>query len=244
MGPADPHDLDTGDDGCESCSATTTTLPSGVRRPRAAVAAGQHGRDRRRRRHRRRRHQPVDQQRRGQGASSTCCASSSDAIVVGAGTVRVEGYPSDASRWSWSPAAARCRRPSAAARPRPGADGDGVAPRRAWRRRARCWASEHVLVLGSHRVDLARLKDELVPRGFRHLLSEGGPHLLRDLLDQGVRRRARHHGRAALVGGGAPPDHRRPARRRTPAAGTPWSSRTAPSWPGGCRRAVGARSAG
>jgi riboflavin biosynthesis pyrimidine reductase len=43
-----------------------------------------------------------------------------------------------------------------------------------------------VLVLGSHRVDLARLKDELVLRGYRHLLSEGGPHLLRDLLDQGV----------------------------------------------------------
>ena len=41
-------------------------------------------------------------------------------------------------------------------------------------------------MLGSHRVDLARLKDELVLRGFRHLLSEGGPHLLRDLLDQGV----------------------------------------------------------
>ena len=46
--------------------------------------------------------------------------------------------------------------------------------------------SENVLVLGSHRVDLARLKDELVLRGFRQLLSEGGPHLLRDLLDQGV----------------------------------------------------------
>jgi riboflavin biosynthesis pyrimidine reductase len=45
---------------------------------------------------------------------------------------------------------------------------------------------ENVLVLGSHRVDLARMKDELVLRGFRHLLSEGGPHLLRDLLDQGV----------------------------------------------------------
>jgi riboflavin biosynthesis pyrimidine reductase len=46
--------------------------------------------------------------------------------------------------------------------------------------------SENVLVLGSHRVDLARMKDELVLRGYRHLLSEGGPHLLRDLLDQDV----------------------------------------------------------
>src|SRR4051812_21405192 len=46
--------------------------------------------------------------------------------------------------------------------------------------------NDNVLVLGSHRVDLARMKDELVLRGFRHVLSEGGPHLLRDLLDQGV----------------------------------------------------------
>jgi riboflavin biosynthesis pyrimidine reductase len=43
-----------------------------------------------------------------------------------------------------------------------------------------------VLVLGSHRVDLAQLKQELVDRGFREILCEGGPHLLRDLLDQGV----------------------------------------------------------
>ena len=45
---------------------------------------------------------------------------------------------------------------------------------------------EHVLVLGSHRVDLAALREALVERGFRRILCEGGPHLLRDLLDQGV----------------------------------------------------------
>lgn len=44
---------------------------------------------------------------------------------------------------------------------------------------------EHVLVLGSHRVDLAALREQLVERGHRRVLSEGGPHLLRDLLDQG-----------------------------------------------------------
>ena len=44
---------------------------------------------------------------------------------------------------------------------------------------------EQVLVLGSHRVDLAALRDRLVERGLRRILSEGGPHLLRDLLDQG-----------------------------------------------------------
>ena len=45
---------------------------------------------------------------------------------------------------------------------------------------------EHVLVLGSHRVDLAAMKSALVDRGYADLLCEGGPHLLRDLLDQGV----------------------------------------------------------
>ncbi len=80
----------------------------------------------------------------------------------------------------------RCRRPSAGRGARSGADGDGVdraPPRRGPRE---VLGEDNVLVLGSHRVDLARLKDELVLRGFRHLLSEGGPHLLRDLLDQGV----------------------------------------------------------
>ena len=45
---------------------------------------------------------------------------------------------------------------------------------------------DNVLVLGSHRVDLAALKQSLVDRGFGDILCEGGPHLLRDLLDQGV----------------------------------------------------------
>ena len=41
-------------------------------------------------------------------------------------------------------------------------------------------------MLGGHRVDLAELKARLAERGLTHLLCEGGPHLLRDLLDQGV----------------------------------------------------------
>jgi riboflavin biosynthesis pyrimidine reductase len=45
---------------------------------------------------------------------------------------------------------------------------------------------DNVLVLGSHRVDLVALKHALVDRGFGDILCEGGPHLLRDLLDQGV----------------------------------------------------------
>ena len=46
--------------------------------------------------------------------------------------------------------------------------------------------SVKVLVLGSYRVDLALLRERLVAAGLRHILSEGGPHLLRDLVDQGV----------------------------------------------------------
>ena len=45
---------------------------------------------------------------------------------------------------------------------------------------------EHVLVLGSHRVDLGVLKQRLAERGLTQLLCEGGPHLLRDLLAAGV----------------------------------------------------------
>jgi riboflavin biosynthesis pyrimidine reductase len=46
--------------------------------------------------------------------------------------------------------------------------------------------ADQVLVLGGHRVDLAQLRTRLEERGHRHLLAEGGPHLLRDLCDQGV----------------------------------------------------------
>ena len=45
---------------------------------------------------------------------------------------------------------------------------------------------EQVLVLGHHRVDLAALKQTFVDRGWTSILSEGGPHLLRDLLAEGV----------------------------------------------------------
>ena len=46
--------------------------------------------------------------------------------------------------------------------------------------------SDNVMVLGQHRVDLARMRQELESRGFEEILSEGGPHLLRDLLEEGV----------------------------------------------------------
>lgn len=42
---------------------------------------------------------------------------------------------------------------------------------------------EHVIVVGEGQVDLTAMRSALVARGFRNLLGEGGPHLLRDLLD-------------------------------------------------------------
>jgi len=45
---------------------------------------------------------------------------------------------------------------------------------------------EQVIVAGESQVDLAAMRSQVVERGFRDLLSEGGPHLLRDMLDAGV----------------------------------------------------------
>jgi riboflavin biosynthesis pyrimidine reductase len=45
---------------------------------------------------------------------------------------------------------------------------------------------DQVIVAGDDSVDLARMRQALVERGFRNLLSEGGPHLLADLLASDV----------------------------------------------------------
>jgi len=108
-----------------------------------------------------------------------------DALVVGAGTIRIEGYAVGRK-----PLVVVSRTGSVPPTQREAGSGKvlmatvSTAP---YVDEAReILGRDNVLVLGSHRVDLARLKDELVLRGYRHLLSEGGPHLLRDLLDQGV----------------------------------------------------------
>lgn len=108
-----------------------------------------------------------------------------DAIVVGAGTARAEGYGAAAV-----PLVVVSRRGEVPEQLR-------SAPRGAVLL-ATCAAAErfdeardllgpdHVLVLGSHRVDLAGLRHALVDRGWTRLLAEGGPHLLRDLLAAGA----------------------------------------------------------
>lgn len=108
-----------------------------------------------------------------------------DCVVVGAGTARTEGYPPlhvptvVVSRSGSVPEAMRAAEPGrvllATVRVAAGLDA------------ARgLLGADNVLVLGSYRVDLAALKQCLVDRGFEDIVCEGGPHLLRDLLDQGV----------------------------------------------------------
>ena len=108
-----------------------------------------------------------------------------DAVLVGAGTVRAERYAVGRK-----PLVVVSRSGSVPVTQRSAPKGKVLmatvsgAPHLSEAREI--LGNDNVLVLGSHRVDLARMKDELVVRGFRHILSEGGPHLLRDLLDQDV----------------------------------------------------------
>ncbi len=108
-----------------------------------------------------------------------------DAIVVGAGTVRIEGYA--VGRKPLVVVSRSGSVPPTQREAEPGMVVMATVASAPYLDEARgLLGDDNVLVLGSHRADLGRLKDELVLRGFRHQLSEGGPHLLRDLLDQGV----------------------------------------------------------
>lgn len=106
-------------------------------------------------------------------------------IVVGAGTARAEGY-----RPANVPIVLVSRRADVPERLRGAASGRVLmatcaeAPGLAETRRL--LGPENVLVLGRDRVDLVRMREKLVERGFLNILSEGGPQLLRDLLAAGV----------------------------------------------------------
>ena len=108
-----------------------------------------------------------------------------DCVVVGAGTARAEGYPPldiptvVVSRSGSVPEKMRDAEPGRVLLATVSVASGLEAARD-------LLGDDHVLVLGSHRVDLAALKQALVDRGFGDILCEGGPHLLRDLLDQGV----------------------------------------------------------
>jgi riboflavin biosynthesis pyrimidine reductase len=108
-----------------------------------------------------------------------------DCVVVGAGTARAEGY-----RPTSRPTVLVSRRGEVPPSLRHGAPGSvllatcAVAPGLAESRQV--LGSRHVLVLGEDAVDLASLRDQLAERGLRQVLSEGGPHLLRDLVASGA----------------------------------------------------------
>jgi riboflavin biosynthesis pyrimidine reductase len=108
-----------------------------------------------------------------------------DAIIVGAGTARAEGYGvADVplvvvSRRGDVPERLRGAPPGAVLLATCGA-AEGLEEARD------LLGADQVLVLGSHRVDPAGLRRSLVDRGHTRLLAEGGPHLLRDLLAAGV----------------------------------------------------------
>lgn len=108
-----------------------------------------------------------------------------DAVLVGAGTARIEGYgPLDrplvvVSRSGQVPEPLRDA-PRGSVLMATCSVAAGLAPARD------LLGAEQVLVLGSHRVDLGTLRERLVERGLRNLLCEGGPHLLRDLLSADV----------------------------------------------------------
>ena len=108
-----------------------------------------------------------------------------DAIVVGAGTARTERYHVAAvplvvvSHRGLVPEQLRDA-PSGKVLLVTCAASTGLAEARS------VLGSDQVLVCGRAQVDLAAMKATLVERGLRDLLSEGGPHLLRDLLAEGV----------------------------------------------------------
>jgi len=108
-----------------------------------------------------------------------------DAILVGAGTARTEGYAPVGrptvlvSRGGAVPDLLRGAEPGAVLM--------ATTDRSEHLREARdLLGAEHVLTLGEDVVDLRLLKERLVERGLVDLLSEGGPSLLGALLDQGV----------------------------------------------------------
>lgn len=109
----------------------------------------------------------------------------SDVVVIGAGTARAEGY-----RGIGKPLVLVSRSASVPRQLRDSPPGDvliatyaaspGLESARA------LLGADHVLVAGQNRVDLLGLKALLAARGWVNQLCEGGPHLFRDLLDEGA----------------------------------------------------------
>jgi riboflavin biosynthesis pyrimidine reductase len=108
-----------------------------------------------------------------------------DVVVIGAGTARAEGYRDIGkplvlvSRSGVVPPALR-EAPAGAVLLATYAASPGLG-------RARdLLGADSVIVAGQHRVDLVVLKAALAERGWGNQVCEGGPHLMRDLMDEGA----------------------------------------------------------
>ena len=107
-----------------------------------------------------------------------------DVIIVGAGTAKAEKYaPTDVpivlvSRKAQVPEALQGA-PAGSVYLATCSRSDGLPAVR------EILGDEHILELGSHRVDLPQLKATLAERGWMSQLCEGGPHLSRDMVFQG-----------------------------------------------------------
>jgi riboflavin biosynthesis pyrimidine reductase len=108
-----------------------------------------------------------------------------DVVIVGAGTARIEGY-----RPTHRPTVVVSRRGVVPAPLLTGPPGSVLlvtcASAVGLDRFREALGPDNVLVLGEASVDLAAMKSALVARGWRHLLSEGGPHLFHAMLSAGV----------------------------------------------------------
>ena len=93
----------------------------------------------------------------------------SDVVLVGAGTVRAEGYE-------------RLREQDGAALLVTCA----AAPQEAVSAARDAMGDDAVLICGDHEVDLRQVRGALEARGMPHILSEGGPSLFRSMLTAGV----------------------------------------------------------
>ncbi len=108
-----------------------------------------------------------------------------DAVIVGAGTARTEGY-----RVAKVPLVVVSHRAQVPEQLRDAESGKVLlatcAGSAGLEEAVDLLGAENVIVAGEDQVDLVGVKSALVDRGLRNLLSEGGPSLLRDLLGSGA----------------------------------------------------------
>lgn len=137
----------------------------------------------------------------------------SDVVVVGAGTVRTEGYQrlgeEDGGALPLAVVSNSARMPGALLAPAPGR-GPALlltradAPPEALAEARDALGEEAVLVCGESAVDLVAARAALESRGLTRILAEGGPSLLGAMLEQGVVDELDLSWAPRLVGGDGP----------------------------------------